>query len=94
MGASDVTPPDMKDDEICECWFGPLGEQIYWIRPKDDQMYWYSGGNPRTVKKIKTRAYFLFAERPQKNPLLTWLAFKDAFFSRQVKKIMCGTVNS
>ncbi len=92
MGASDVAPPDMKDDEICECWLGPLGEQIYWIRPKDDRMYWYSGGNPRTVKKIKTRAYFLFAERSQKNPLLTWLAFKDAFSGRRVKKIMCGTV--
>ncbi len=89
MGISDLTPPGMKEDEVCEYWLGPLGEQIIWIRPSDERMYWYSGGNPRTVKKVRTRAYFLWAERSQKNPIITWLAFRDAFLGRKVKKLMC-----
>jgi len=93
MGVPDLIPPKIKDDEICEYWLGPLEEQIFWIRPKDDRMYWYSGGNPRTVKKIKSRAYFMFSERSKKNPLISWLAFKDAFPGRKVKRIMCTTVD-
>lgn len=92
MGISDLKPPNMQEDEICESWLGPLGEQIYWIRPKDERMYWYSGGNPRTVKKVQSRAYFMFSERSQKNVLISWLAFKDAFIDRRVKKIMCTKV--
>ena len=58
MGNTNICFPGMSEDEICESWLGALGEQVFWIRPKDDQLYWYSGGNPRTVKKARTRAYF------------------------------------
>jgi len=92
MGVSDLTPPEMKEEEICECWIGPLGEQIYWIRPSDGRMYWYAGGNPRTVKKVRTRAYFIWSERSQKNPMITWLSFGDAFNGRKVRKVSCTQV--
>ena len=89
MGHSVINPPHMVDGEICEYWLGPLGEQIFWIRPDDEKLYWYAGGNPRTVKKQKTRAYFIFAERSLKNFELALLSFKDAFEGKPVKKIMC-----
>ncbi len=93
MGTCDLIPPNMKENEICEAWLGSLGEQIYWIRIKDERMYWYSGGNPRTVKKVKSSAYFIFSDRSHKNPLLSWLTFKEAFAGRPaVKKIMCTEV--
>jgi len=92
MGTSDLTPPNTEEDEVCEAWLGPLGEQVYWIRARDERMYSYSGGNPRTVKKVQSRAYFMFAERSQKNILLTWLTFQDAFVGRRVKKIMCTQI--
>lgn len=91
MGPSDLNPPGMLDDEVCELWLGSLGEQIYWIRPKDDRLYWYSGGNPRTVKKVRTTAYFMASKRSLKNPVLTWLSFRDSFAGRRVRKVM-GTV--
>ena len=94
MGISiDLHPPEMQEDEVCECWLGPLGEQIYWIRPSDERMYWYAGGNPRTAKEVETRAYFLLSERSQKNPMITRLAFRDAFIGRKVKKITCTQVD-
>ncbi len=93
LGVSDLDPPQIQDNEVCESWLGPLGEQIYWIRPADEKMYWYSGGNPRTVKEVKTRAYFLWAERSQKNPIITYLSFKDAFVGRKVRKISCTQVD-
>jgi len=92
FGRSDLQPPGILKDEVCECWIGPLGEQVYWIRPKDDRMYWYSGGNPITAKKVKTRAYFLWSERSQKNPYITWLSFQDCFSERKVRKVMCTLV--
>ncbi len=93
MGPSDLAPPQMKDDEICECWLGPLGEQIYWIRPKDNRLYWYMGGNPRTTKTVESTAYFLFSERSPKNLLLSCLTFRDAFEGRPVKKVLCTIAN-
>jgi hypothetical protein len=93
MGASQLNVPGMTEDEVCECWLGPFGEQVYWIRPREDNLYWYSGGNPRTTKSIATRAYFMFSERSIKNPKITWLSFRDAFEGRKkVRKIMCTTV--
>lgn len=92
MGSSDLSPPQMKDDETCEYWIGPLGEQVFWVRPKDERMYWYSGGNPRTLKKVRTRAYFIFSERSEKNFILSWLSFRDAFEGRRVRKVMCAKV--
>lgn len=89
MGHSVINPPHLVDGEICEYWLGPLGEQIFWIRPGDEKLYWYAGGNPRTVKKQKTRAYFIFSERSLKNFELALLSFKDAFEGKPVKKIMC-----
>ncbi len=93
LGVSDLFPPEMKEEELCEYWLGPLGEQVFWIRPSDERMYWYSGGNPRTVKKVNTRAYFLWSKHSQKKPIITWLAFRDAFIGRKVKKITCTPVN-
>ena len=91
MGNSvDLSPPQIQNDEVCESWLGPLGEQIFWIRPKDEQLYWYAGGNPRTAKETASRAYFLFSERTAKNPMVSWLTFKDSFENRRVKKILCG----
>lgn len=92
MGTSDLDPPEMKEDEVCELWIGPLGEQVYWIRPSDERMYWYSGGNPITARKVRTRAYFLWSERSQKNPMITWLSFGDAFKGRKVRKVSCTEV--
>ena len=89
VGSDVLNPPHMTDGEICEYWLGPLGEQIFWIRPNDEKLYWYAGGNPRTVKKKKTRAYFIFVERSLKNLNLVLLSFKDAFEGKPVKKIMC-----
>lgn len=93
MGISALSPPDIKETEVCEYWLGPLGEQVFWIRPSDDRLYWYSGGNPRTIKKQKSAAYFIFSERATKNPILSWLSFGDAFAGRPVKKVMCTTVS-
>lgn len=92
MGSSDLQPPEMSDGEVCELWLGPLGERVYWIRETDERLYWYSGGNPRTVKKKKSRAYFIFSERSNKNIVLSWLSFKECFEGKKVKKIMCSTV--
>jgi len=93
MGVSQLSVPGMTESEVCECWLGPFGEQVYWIRPREDNLYWYSGGNPRTTKSIVTRAYFMFSERSIKNPTITWLSFRDAFEGRKkVRKIMCTPV--
>lgn len=92
MGESDLAPPEMNSTETCEAWLGPFGEAVFWIRPLDEMLYWYSGGNPITTKKVESRAYFLFSERSKILPELTWLSFRDAFEGRNVKKIMCTTV--
>ncbi|MGR6859977.1 HNH endonuclease [Aliivibrio salmonicida] len=92
MGNSELQPPDMSSDEICELWLGPLGERVYWIRPIDERLFWYAGGNPRTVKKKRSRAYFMFSERSNKNIVLSWFSFRDCFEGKKVKKILCGTV--
>ena len=93
MGTSSLFPLGMNDDEVCESWIGPLGEQVYWIRKRDEKLYWYVGGNPRTSRDSESRAYFLFSERSVKNPIISWLAFREAFRERKkVKKIMCTEV--
>ncbi|MDB6446110.1 HNH endonuclease [Pseudomonas sp. 21TX0197] len=92
MGNSDLRPPEIFDDHICEIWLGPNGEQVFWIRPHDKRMSSYVGGNPRTMKSTETRAYFLFSENTQNDPLKTWLSFEQAFNGRRVKKILCAEV--
>ncbi len=92
MGNTDLTPPAINAAEVCECWLGPLGEQVYWIRPHDERLYWYAGGNPRTAKEVESRAYFLFSERSLKNPMISWLAFRDAFEGKFVRKLMCTKI--
>jgi hypothetical protein len=92
MGESSFSPPGMSANETCEAWLGPFGEPVFWVRPKDEKLYWYTGGNPRTVKKILSNAYFLFSSRSHIHPKLTWLTFRDAFEGRKVKKIMCTAV--
>lgn len=93
MGVNSLQPPHMDPTEICEYWIGPLGEQVFWIRPDDARLYWYSGGNPRTVKKQKSTAYFIFSERSKKKPEISWFSFRDAFEGRRVKKIMCTKID-
>ncbi|AFY66682.1 HNH endonuclease [Geitlerinema sp. PCC 7407] len=91
-GISDLIIPEMEENEICEAWQGPLGEQVYWVREQDKRMNSYSGGNPRTGKKVPSRAYFICSERSQEDILQTWRAFKNAFADRPVKKIMCTKI--
>lgn len=92
MGDSDLSPPDMPEGYVCELWLGPLGEQIYWLRPHDERLFGFVGGNPRTAKTVKTRAYFLFSERSHEDMLRSWLSFEQAFEGRKVKKIMCTEI--
>lgn len=94
MGAHEIDLPGLEEDEICELWLGPLGEQVYWVRPHDERMYWYTGGNPRTSKTKKTRAYFFFSVRSEKAPEISMLSFKEAFSGKRVKKIMGTEVQS
>lgn len=92
FGATDLRLPGMEEDEICECYIGPLGEIVLWIRPHDENFYWYMGGNPQTAKTRKTRAYFTINERTVKgqNQFITWMSFKAAFRGKKVKKILCA----
>lgn len=92
MGQAHLPVPGMGANEICESWLGPLGEQVYWVRMNDERLYWYAGGNPRTAKETRTRAYFMFSERSHKAPFLPIRAFRDAFSDRKVKKIVCTKV--
>lgn len=89
MGTSDLAPPSMADDEVCEYWLGPLGEQAFWMRPRDERFFWYSGGNPRAAKSVRTRAYFLASERSLKSPILTLRAFRDAYKGKKVRRVSC-----
>jgi len=94
MGISTLSPPNMTADEVCEAWLGPLGEQVYWVRPKDDDKYWYVGGNPITTKSKGSRAYFFFSNRTPNAPQITLFSFKSAFKDRKkVKKILCGNID-
>lgn len=92
MGLSDLKLPRMDfENEVCEVWLGPLGEQVYWVRPKDERMGCYVGGNPIQTRIAESRAYFFFSERSAKFPILSWLSFKEAFEDLNVKKLM-GTI--
>ncbi|MGY8812791.1 MAG: HNH endonuclease [Pseudomonadales bacterium] len=92
MGISDLRPSGLPEDHVCELWLGPLGEQVYWLRPHDLRMPAYIGGNPRTTKRTETRAYFLFSENSKEDPIKAWLSFEQAFQGRKVKKIMCTEI--
>lgn len=93
MGNATLSPPAMTNSELCEAYLGPLGESVYWVRPKDEERYWYVGGNPITTKSQETRAYFFFSTRTVKAPAITMAAFKNAFKDRKkVKKILCGEI--
>lgn len=92
LGTSDLTPPGLDSSETCEAWLGPLGERVFWIRPRDEHLYWYMGGNPRTTKDSESRAYYTFSERSPSDPRLPWRAFRDSFSGRPVRKIMCTAV--
>lgn len=92
MGNVSLSPPNLPEDHVCEMWLGPHGEQVFWIRPHDKKLSAYVGGNPRTTKELRTRAYFLFSENTSKDVHKTWLSFEQAFRLRKVKKILCGEV--
>lgn len=92
MGNTDLCPPDLPEGHVCEMWLGPHGEQVFWLRPHDERLSAYVGGNPRTMKSMETRAYFLFSENTCKDPLKTWLSFEQALRGRKVKKVLCGEV--
>jgi hypothetical protein len=93
MGNTQLSPPEMQDDEVCELWLGPAGELVHWIRKADSKLYWYAGGNPITTKKIESRAYFQFSVNSNKNIMRTWNSFSDAFTKRSVRKIMITAVS-
>lgn len=90
MGNTELCPPELPEGYVCEMWLGPHGEQVFWLRPHDERLFAYVGGNPRTMKSIETRAYFLFSENTSKDPNKTWLSFEQAFRGRKVKKVLCG----
>lgn len=94
FGYCDLVPPHIKDDEVCEMWCGRLGEQVYWIRPKYENFSTYVGGDPQKAKKQKSRAYFIFSSKSQKNPKLSLATFENAFKKQKktIKKVLCGTV--
>jgi hypothetical protein len=92
LGTVKAKLPGIKDDEVCEVWLGPHGEQVYWVRQDDKRTYWYSGGNPRTAKSTPSRAYFTFSIKSELNVGLAWRTFRDAFAGRKVKKLMMTTV--
>lgn len=90
FGFADIRLPGMEDDEVCECYIGPLGEVVLWVRPHDENFYWYMGGNPQTAKTTRTRAYFTINERTVKNQHVTWMSFRSAFRGKKVKKVLCA----
>lgn len=92
MGTRKLGPPDLRNNEVCELWLGPHGEQVYWIRPDDENLYWYTGGNPRTTKSTPTRAYFILSQKTELDPRLTFLSFRDSFRKKKVRKIICTDV--
>ena len=92
MGNADLCPPDLPDGHVCEMWLGPHGEQVFLLRPHDERLSAYVGGNPRTMKKTETRAYFFFSENTFRNELTTWHSFEQSFRGRKVKKILCCEV--
>jgi len=97
LGYSDLLPPHIKNNEVCEMWQGRLGEQVYWIRPKLEQSsgcYAYVGGDPQKAKKQESRAYFIFSDLDEKNLLISWKTFENAFKKQKkaVRKILCGEV--
>lgn len=92
MGIIDNQLPGMAENEVCELHIGPLGEAIFWVRPHDERLYWYVGGNPRTTKTIRSRAYYFFSERSPLDLKATLLAFKESFSGHKVTKIFATEV--
>ncbi|AFZ43836.1 hypothetical protein PCC7418_1656 [Halothece sp. PCC 7418] len=94
LGKSKLSPPEIKEEEICEYWIGTLGLGVFWIRPDDSRFEAYCGGDPIKVKskKIDTRAYFVlphsYSESSDNaNKLL--MTIKEAFRDKPVKKVLC-----
>lgn len=93
MGITSHKPPNILEDEVCESWIGPLGEQIFLIRKHDEKTYWYVGGDPVKPKQTQSsRAYFFFSERSHLAPQITWGSFKEAYSDEKTKKIMCTEI--
>jgi HNH endonuclease len=92
MGESKIKLPYVTENEVIELWFGPFGEQVYWIRSKDEALFWYSGGNPRTAKERPSRAYFMLCVNSKKDYETVFKSFQNAFPSGKVKKLMCTQV--
>lgn len=58
MGPVNMPDLDIPEDAVAECWLGPSGETIIWVRTSDDSLYWYTGGNP-THRKRPSTVYFM-----------------------------------
>jgi len=58
MGPVNIPGIQLTGNEVAECWLGPSGEPILWLRTDDESMYWYTGGNP-TQRKHPSTVYFL-----------------------------------
>lgn len=89
----DIAVPGINEDEVCELWLGPSGEQVYLIRPLDETKSWYVGGDPIKLKKLESRAYFICSETSHKKLEQMWLCFKNAFRKSKTKKIMCTKIS-
>jgi len=88
LGLIEFAVPDMKPDECCEYYLGPLGESIFWVRHHDENLYWLQGGNPRTTKKRPSRAYYFPSPATPTHPDVAWKSFRDSFPRRKVRKIL------
>jgi len=80
---------NLENNECCEYWIGPFGEQMFWVRPNEERFYWYTGGNPIKKRKFETRAYFIFSEGAVKDIQLSLISMRELFKDHKIKKICC-----
>jgi hypothetical protein len=72
----------LPDDEICEFWLGPCGENFYHVHRRDDRRWdTYAGGNPIARKADPGRVY-LFLCSPNKDWARLALRSMKLYFPR------------
>lgn len=78
----------VPDGYVCECWLGPFGDRVLWIRPHDETLYWYSGGNPIAAKQRHSTAYVLLADGAVEHLRISMASIR-AFGGRKIRRILC-----
>lgn len=89
-----VNVPDLllPQDTVAECWLGPSGESIIWVRSDDDALYWYSGGNPTRRKQAST-VYFLPVTGEPLRLRMGTEALIDGFKKTKARRIFGASVD-